>query len=171
MTRELGSGVDIFLNPGDWFFGDRQNRIHTTLGSCIAVTLWHPNLRLGGMCHFMLPARQEVGGELNARYGDDAMDLLIGEIRRLGTRPEDYESKLFGGASLFDLGPQGNSVARRNIEAAEALMVRFGFAVAARSLGGSGYRQLLFNIAKGDVWVRQGSGQDDSAGLNKGEMA
>jgi|25_taG_2_1085351.scaffolds.fasta_scaffold01773_3 chemotaxis protein CheD len=159
MTTELGSGIDIFLHPGEWYFGDRHTRIRTTLGSCIAVTVWHPGRKLGGMCHYMLPGRAEEGGELNARYGDDALDLLISEIRQHDTRAGEYEAKLFGGASMFDVGPQGSSVARRNVAAAEALVVRHGLRVGARSLGGTGYRQLSFNIADGDVWVRQGDGR------------
>lgn len=155
MTKQLGSGIDIFLHPGDWYFGDRDTRIHTTLGSCIAVTVWHSELKLGGMCHYMLPGRS-LDGQPNARYGEDALQLLIAEIRQHGTRTDDYEAKLFGGASMFDAGPIGSSVAHRNIEAAEALAVRHGLRVIARSLGGTGYRRLFFNIADGDVWLRQG---------------
>jgi hypothetical protein len=36
---------------------------------------------------------------------------------------------------MFDVGPQGRSVARRNVEFTEALMVRHGLSVAARNLG------------------------------------
>lgn len=162
MTTELGSGIDIFLHPGEWYFGDRHTRIHTTLGSCVAVTLWHPALRLGGMCHYMLPGRGPADHDsttLSARYGEDALRLLMAEVRQHGTRAGDYEAKLFGGASMFDVGPQGSSVAQRNVDAAEALMLRHGLRVAARSLGGTGYRRLFFNLADGDVWVRRGDGR------------
>jgi len=168
MTIELGSGIDIFLHPGEWYFGDRHTRIHTTLGSCIAVTLWHPALKLGGMCHYMLPGRGSESLEpasLSARYGEDALRLLMTEIRSHGTCASDYETKLFGGASMFDVGPQGSSVAHRNIDAAETLVLRYGLCVTARSLGGTGYRQLFFNIADGDVWVRQGDARPDASGL------
>jgi chemotaxis protein CheD len=161
MTTALESGIDIFLHPGEWYFGDRHTRIYTTLGSCIAIALWHPQLKLGAMCHYMLPgdAHPHPDEALNARYGEDAMRLMVAEIRRLKTRPGDYEAKLFGGASMFDVGPGGSSVARRNIQAAESLMQRYDLRTVARSLGGCGYRQLVFNIATGDVWVRQGDGK------------
>jgi len=160
MTTALGSGIDIFLHPGDWYFGDRDTRIHTTLGSCIAVSLWHPKLKVGGMCHYLLPGNEEPEDALNARYGSDALQLMMAEVLRLNSRPEDYEAKLFGGASMFDVGPGGSSVARRNVMAAEALMQRYNFDVVARSLGGSGYRQLVFYTDSGDVWVRQGDGRN-----------
>lgn len=159
MTTALGSGIDIFLHPGEWYFGDRDTRIHTTLGSCVAVSLWHPQLQMGGMCHYMLPGAAQPGDALNARYGEDALQLMVAEIRRLRSSPGDYEAKLFGGASMFEVGPGGSSVARQNISAAERLVERFNLNVVARSLGGCGYRQLVFNIANGDVWVRQGDGR------------
>ena len=45
------SVIEIFLQPGELWFGDEQTRIRTILGSCVAVTLWHPGRRIGGMCH------------------------------------------------------------------------------------------------------------------------
>ena len=43
----------------------------------MALTLWHPQRRLGGMCHYLLPERggaTTVG--LDGRYGTEAIDLL-----------------------------------------------------------------------------------------------
>lgn len=162
MTVSLQSGIEIFLHPGEWYFGDEHTRIRTTLGSCVAVTLWHPRFRVGGMCHFMLPGSDDGQDPLNARYGSDAMVLLVGEAKRHGATAVEYQAKLFGGASMFELGPGGGSVAARNIEAAEKLVQRHGLTVVARSLGGTRYRQLVFNLADGDVWVRQGSDRDQA---------
>lgn len=162
MTAALESGIDIFLHPGEWYFGDRATRLRTTLGSCVAVTLWHPQLQVGGMCHYMLPGTSEPGGSLNARYGEDALRLMIEEVRRLRSAPGAYEAKLFGGANMFDVGPGGSSVARRNIRAAETLAHRYNLNVVGRSLGGSVYRQLVFDIENGDVWVRQGDSRGAS---------
>lgn len=167
MTTALGSGIDIFLHPGEWYFGDRDTRIHTTLGSCIAVTLWHPDLKQGGMCHYMLPGSDQPGEALNARYGNDALELMMKEVRRLRRCAGGYEAKLFGGASMFDVGPGGSSVAQRNIRAAERLMQHHNLTVVARSLGGTGYRQLVFDIASGDVWVRQGESRDAAMSVSE----
>ena len=51
--------IDVFLQPGDFYFGEAGTRIRTLLGSCVAITLWHPILHIGGMCHIMLPERGE----------------------------------------------------------------------------------------------------------------
>ncbi len=161
MTTALGSGVDIFLHPGEWYFGGRETRIHTTLGSCVAVTLWHPDLKVGGMCHYMLPGLERSDITLNGRYGNDALKLLTAEARRLRSQPGEYEAKLFGGASMFEVGPGGSSVAQRNVEAAETLTQEYNLNVVARSLGGCSYRQLVFYISNGDVWMRQGEARHE----------
>ena len=62
--------IEIFLQPGDFYFGDRDTRIRTLLGSCVSITMWHPRLHVGGMCHFMLPERglaavRHCGGQRN----------------------------------------------------------------------------------------------------------
>ena len=89
---------DIFLHPGDYFVGDAAHRLATLLGSCVSVTLWHPVKRIGAMSHFVLAERASRGaGPLDARYGREAMELIVIELKRRGIRPEECQAKLFGG--------------------------------------------------------------------------
>lgn len=71
--------IDIFLQPGEFYFGDRETRLRTILGSCVAITLWHPRLRIGGMCHYLLPMRRghHDEAELDGRYADDSLTLRL----------------------------------------------------------------------------------------------
>lgn len=154
------AAIDIFLQPGEIFFGDRETRIRTILGSCVAITLWHPKRRIGGMCHYMLPARRRGKrvDHLDGRYADEAMLLLLKEILRQGTNPYEYEVKLFGGGNMFAPRVQKQaavSVADRNIEAGRALLKQHGFNVLVEHLGGRGHRQIIYEVGSGDVWVRQ----------------
>ena len=75
----LMSKRKIFLKPGELCFGIPGTNISTVLGSCVAITLWHPVLSIGAMCHFVLPKRPQ--GEprdhsFDGRYGDEAIQLL-----------------------------------------------------------------------------------------------
>lgn len=156
--RSCSDEPKVFLQPGDWHFGESDTCVRTTLGSCVSFTLWHSRLRIGGICHYMLAHR--AGGEalaLDGRYADEALELLHQAAREHGTHLRDYDVKLFGGADMFHLPNRVlSSVASCNIEAARALVSRYGLTVAAESLGGSSYRQILFSIGSGDVWVRKG---------------
>src|SRR5690625_660356 len=153
--------LDVFLQPGEWYFGDSKTCIRTTLGSCVAVVLWHPQQRLGGMCHYMLPSRGTRREEpLSGRYGDEALQLLFDAVRLAGTQLGDYEFKLFGGAKMFAGGascPLG--VSARNVDFALTALYRHGLAIKAQSLGCVGYRQLIFDLGSGAGWMRRGSRQ------------
>jgi chemotaxis protein CheD len=153
---QMGSAIDLFIHPGEHEFADENFRLRTTLGSCVSIIFWHPERRLGGMCHYMLPSRKRAGQEApNAKYADEALSLMLQEARKLGTRPEQYQVKVFGGGNMFP-GYQANklSVAARNVRAARKLLADHGLVSRSECLGGAGYRNVIFDIASGDVWVR-----------------
>lgn len=152
--------LDIFLRPGEYYFGDRDTRIRTLLGSCISITFWHPKLLLGGMCHFMLPKRgreRKLGIEtLDGRYADEVMPLLVAEMDVVGAPHQDYEVKLFGGGNMF---PQANidinmQVGHINVLEARRLIKHYGFKSTAENMGEAGHRSIIFQIWNGEVWVR-----------------
>jgi chemotaxis protein CheD len=163
--------TDIFLLPGQVRFASRDTRIRTLLGSCVAVTLWHPRVLIGGMCHFMLPtrgatspvARTETPGaiaaarpeELDGRYADEALGILLYQVQAAGTQAGEYEAKIFGGGNQFTGHVSaGIDVATRNVEAGLRLLDLHGFAPSAMHLGGSGHRQVILDLWSGDVWLR-----------------
>lgn len=170
--------IDIFLKQGEVYFGDRDTHIRTLLGSCVAVTMWHPELLVGGMCHYMLPTRQPSGPRLHCRirhspigfssrraagtraldgkYADEALELMFAEIQRGGTRPGDYQIKLFGGGNMFPdtTRLRAQHVGQKNIEVVAGLLAHHGLKVSAEHLGGIGHRNLIFDIGSGDVWMR-----------------
>lgn len=75
----------VFLHPGEFYFGGGPTRIATLLGSCVSITVWHPRLLVGSMCHYMLPNRQRPPqAALCGRYGDEAMEWLLARIRETG---------------------------------------------------------------------------------------
>ncbi|WP_199873165.1 chemotaxis protein CheD [Ideonella sp. A 288] len=164
--------IDIFLPPGGWFVGDDSYRIRTLLGSCVSITLWHSAARLGAMSHFLLPTRGGTApvAELDGRYGDEALQLVLDELRAAGVPPVQCQAKIFGGGNMFPgLAPTGNPmVGQRNGEAARALLQAGGITVVSESLFGIGHRQILFEVATGDVWSYQVAhdtrqGQEDVA--------
>ncbi len=149
--------LDIFLQPGEFYFGDRDTRIRTLLGSCVAITLWHPRLHIGGMCHFMLPARAVKPSDvLDGRYADEAMLLFQKEVRAAKTKPGEYQAKMFGGGNMFRM-PQRTDcvdVACRNVMAARHLLRHHGHDVVSEHVGMHGHRNVIFELWSGDVWMR-----------------
>jgi chemotaxis protein CheD len=150
---------DVFLEPGDFHFAAAGTRIRTLLGSCVSITVWHPRLRIGGMCHYMIPCRRRTspGDRLCGRYADEALQLFLQEIARTGTQPPEYEAKMFGGGNQFPDAPTNNTaldIPRRNVEYGRELLRRHGFELTAAHIGGTGARHLLFDLDTGEVWMK-----------------
>ena len=148
--------IDIFLQPGDHYFGDSDTRIRTLLGSCVSITMWHPQLLVGGMCHYMLPTRTRRGSTLNGKYADEALQLMINEAKLIGTVPREYQIKLFGGGNMFPNAEKQlvTHVGLKNAEAGRALLKQHNLTINAENLGGEGHRNLFFEVWSGDVWMQ-----------------
>jgi chemotaxis protein CheD len=152
-----GFYMDIFLQPGEFYFGDRETRIRTILGSCVAITVWHPKLLIGGMCHYMLPKhhRHRHLVELDGRYAEDAMSMFLIEIKKAGTLPRDYEVKIFGGGNQFPgKDVRVFSVSDKNVEVGRKLLRDNNLSIKSEHMGGNGHRNIMFDLWSGDVWVK-----------------
>lgn len=150
-----------FLNPGGWYFGGGEGFVETLLGPCIAIVVWFPSARMGGICHFQLPGSRRVAEharQLDGRYGYDAWVWLKQQARVQALRMEEAEVKLFGGArSLTGAASQRSTdIGRQNIVFVGQLLAEAGVKVVGRDLGGEGCRYLRFDLATGAVWVRRG---------------
>lgn len=156
MKKPIGA-TEVVLAPGQVSFATRPTRLRTLLGSCVAITFWHPQRLIGGMCHFMLPGRPRKQQPLDGRYADEALELLLRHAQANGTQAQDYQVKLFGGGEMFPelhrrLPTQ--DVARQNIRAALALTERHHLHLTAQDMGSTGHRTILFDLWNGNVWVR-----------------
>jgi len=145
--------IEVFLQPGELYFGDRYTRLRTLLGSCVSIVLWHREALLGGMCHYMLPTCRHPEREPDGRYADAALHQLLQEIRDSGTQAKDYRISLFGGGNMLGASERRH-IGQQNIEAGLALLAAHGLTCHARHVGGEGYRNLIFDVWSGNIALR-----------------
>lgn len=166
--------TDIILQPGDFYFGNKKTRICTLLGSCVAVTLWHPKKLIGGMCHYMLPSPKFRKNTLqfDAKYAEDAVNMFLREIKKNHSHPSEYQTKIFGGSNMFSKiidnshcsdrkshcfkSSTCKNIGCKNALTALYLLKRYGFNIHNSDLGGIQHRKIIFEIWSGDVWLRKG---------------
>ncbi len=142
-----------YVLPGRLFVTAEPYVVTTILGSCVAVCLWDPTLRAGGVNHFLLPHR--AGPRLSSpRFGDPAMERLIAKTLALGSRPRDLQAKVFGGAHVLDQGDDRH-LGARNVEVAHRVLAREGIPVVAEDVGGKGGRKVIFHTVDGRVLLRK----------------
>lgn len=152
------AGQELNLLAGQLYFGKLAAKVRTLLGSCVAVTVWHPVLHLGGMCHFLLPTRtRQPDQPRDGRYGDEALELMVEAMQRNGTAPGHYEAHLYGGADTIpDRAGVKFNVGERNIEQGWSLIEQYGFALVGVDVGDHVPRTVCLNLADGVVEMRRG---------------
>ncbi len=160
------AGPLLTLMPGQLHFG-MNITLKTLLGSCVALTLWHPQKHIGGMCHYLLPSRTRRPGEpLDGRFGDEAVETLLNSLQRASTRPSDYVVHLYGGADTMPdrLNVKFN-VGERNIEQAWTLIDKHGFQLDGVDVGDNVPRSVSLELTSGLVTIKRGGARN--AGMKR----
>ncbi|HEY7929691.1 MAG TPA: hypothetical protein VID71_06750 [Steroidobacteraceae bacterium] len=147
------------LRPGDYYIGAAGEMLGTLLGSCIAACIRDARLAIGGMNHFMLPIQQgeSASGAAGSpwpatRFGDVAMERLIGELLRRGAHRAHLEVKLVGGAKVLDAL---SDVGARNIQFARDYVRGCGLSLLGEDLGDRYPRKVLYDPRSGAVRVKR----------------
>ena len=126
--------------------------ISTVLGSCVAVCLWSPRLIVGGMNHYMLP---RGGGEPEAspRYGDTALVLLLARLHALGSRTDELEARIYGGASVLPALQAVSHLGADNVVLARQWLRLERIPVVDEDVLGASARRVLFDVGTGRTHV------------------
>lgn len=145
----------VKVMPGEYFVGDDDVLVMTTLGSCIATCLWDPRARVGGMNHFMLPeAAGAAEHDQAGRYGSFAMELLINEILDRGAARSGLEAKVFGGGRIV-AGMHGLDVGERNTRFVLDYLQTERIPVVSSDVRGNRPRKVCFLPASGQAMVKR----------------
>lgn len=144
---------EIYLYPGNLFAHKDSHRVTTVLGSCIAVCLWDPVLKIGGINHYLLPFWNGEGLP-SPRYGNIAIKELVRKMQKLGSHPQHLVAKLFGGASLNNANGFLN-IGGRNIMLAEDMLAGEGIGIIGKDVGGDRGRKLLYYTDSGLARVKK----------------
>ena len=153
-------GEHVVLMPGQMHLGQQVASVRTLLGSCVAITLWHPKRRIGGMCHFLLPQRQRRAGDpLEGRYGDEAVEAMVKSLQLLRADPHEFVAHLYGGAdTMSGCSAVKFNIGERNIEQGWSLIDRYGFQLDGVDVGEDIPRVVSLSLGSGEVTMRRGSG-------------
>jgi chemotaxis protein CheD len=154
----------VILHAGDYFFGGSGAQVHTLLGSCVSITLWHPKHKIGGMCHFALPENYNPHSHrFNPRFGDDCYRLFKRSVAKHNTMLHEYEAKIFGGGNMYAKHNLFSSleerierlpVGEKNVASAVSFLAEEDIELKVAHVGEFGYRKIIFDIESGDVWVK-----------------
>lgn len=130
--------------------------IETLLGSCVAVCLHDPVNRVGGMNHIFLPGRADLKSfDSVARYGINAMELLINRVMTLGGSRRSLVAKAFGGAHILPAISKENGMGSKNVEFVLQFLEMEAISVVSQDLGGHDTRKIFFHTDTGEVLLKR----------------
>ena len=149
----------ITILPGEFYSTDKPVLISTVLGSCISIALYDPDLKLGGLNHFMLPTTnrtQEISIEEQGRYGDFAMELLLNDMFKKGAKKENLKAKVFGGGNVLDDGCfHKNRTGLNNISFALEYLQTENIPIIANDTGGIFPRKIFYDPQTSKIYLKR----------------
>lgn len=137
----------IMLTSGEYFATQNGEVLYTVVGSCIATCIYDEETKVAGMNHFLLPGMVHPDEMLSSevgRYGMFAMELLIGELIKLGAQRDQLQAKLFGGGKVLTFRRDDGDVTGSNIRFARKFLELEGIPTVKEDVGGKRGRKILF---------------------------
>jgi chemotaxis protein CheD len=139
-----------FLYPSTLFVSGKPTWITTILGSCVAVCLYDPVFKIGGMNHYMLPYWNGEG-LASPKYGNLAISKLFDEMLARGCKKHHLVAKVFGGGKMSQININTFNIHQRNIEVATNMLNDSEIPIISSCLGGNRGRKIQFNTETGKV--------------------
>lgn len=139
-----------FLYPSTLFASTTPYLVNTILGSCVAVCMYDPVLKTGGINHYMLPLWNGEG-LASPKYGNIAIEKLLEKMLSNGSKKSNIIAKVFGGGEVIDTNISQFHIGERNILIAQQVLKELNIRISGQSLGGKNGRKIQFNTSTGAV--------------------
>lgn len=142
-TGEASSGgVEAILNSG-------------AIGSCVVITAFDPQFKVGAMAHVMLPGKSpEKINSISTRYAADAVEELLNQLFKRKAKKENIEICIVGGANV--LKRENDTIGKDNLDSVEKLLREKQIEIKAKAIGGFERRTVLFDIMNGCIYYTVG---------------
>jgi chemotaxis protein CheD len=122
------------------------------LGSCIALAVWDPRARIGGLAHFMLPAGP-AGGDSPVKFIDPGLETYLAALENKGALLSRCVIKAAGAAAMLTVGG-GLAIGKRNAESIQAGLAARNLTIAATALGGNAGRTVQLEVGDGRFLIK-----------------
>jgi chemotaxis protein CheD len=139
-----------YLFPSTIFVSKEPFEVTTVLGTCIAVCLYDPLMKVGGINHFMLPFWNGEGLP-SPKYGNIAIQKLLEKLIKEGALRNNINAKIFGG---WIKGDTQYMIGERNTLIAREILASMEIKIVSENVGGAEGRFLKFHTDTGNVFMK-----------------
>ena len=127
------------------------------LGSCIGISLYDPQTKIGGLLHIMLPdSSTSRSNENRAKFADTGIVDMLQELQKMGAVKSRLVAKLAGGAQMFAFANASDimRVGVRNIEASKAILKSLSIPIIGEDTGKNYGRTVQIDLSTGIYTVK-----------------
>ena len=133
------------------------------LGSCIAICVFDPVSRVGGVAHMLLPSSRNPSEAMSApaKYISVGVPNLINRMVKNGAARNNLIVKITGGARMLNIPGDHNvlDIGQKNIAEVKAAMQRENIPIVGADVGGTVGRSMQLFIETGRIMIRNLSGR------------
>jgi chemotaxis protein CheD len=145
MNRTVGiSEMHVSQDPGDVL-------ATYALGSCVGLTLYDSQARVGGMIHCMLPLSRidpAKAGRNPLMFVDTGVPALLQALFDLGAQRKTLVAKVAGGSKIMDANGVFN-IGERNHTVLRKVLWKNDILVAGEDVGGNAPRTMYLHMESG----------------------
>ncbi|MGM0608350.1 MAG: chemotaxis protein CheD [Candidatus Muiribacteriota bacterium] len=130
-----------------------------SLGSCLGLTVYDTNLKIGGLIHCLLPAVKidTAKAEKNpSMFVESGVSLLFTKLFNKGARKKNMLVKAAGCGAPLVKSSQFN-IGDRNFTILRKILWKNNILLTGKDIGGAKARTLMLNIATGETFVKSGN--------------
>ena len=127
------------------------------LGSCIGISLYDPQTKIGGLLHIMLPDSTQARASDNpAKFADTGLPLMLDDVVKAGASRSRLVAKIAGGAQMFAFSNTTDvmRVGARNAEAVKKMLKSFNIKIIGEDTGGTYGRTVSIDLVTGVYKVK-----------------
>ncbi len=139
----------------------RTTLVTYSLGSCIGVAIYDPEVKVGGLLHYMLPesAMSPDKAKANpAMFADTGIPAMFRAAYALGAAKKRIKVKVAGGSQLLDDNGTFN-IGKRNYVMLRKIFWKNGILIEGEDVGGSISRTMRLRCGEGQVTLKTRTGE------------
>ena len=163
------SNLVVGVSDCQWSTRSDQDLVTHALGSCIALVIFDPESKVGGMLHYMLPEsdlNRSRAQQTPFMFADSGIPHLFRRAYELGADKRRLIVRAAGGAQVMADQEMFN-IGKRNHLALRKILWKAGVMVYAEAIGGNVCRTVRLEMKSGRLLVREAAGPEQELELPK----
>jgi chemotaxis protein CheD len=132
--------------------------LQTFVGSCVAICLYDPTVKVAIMAHVMLPKNNtnDANPKPEAKFADVAIKIMLDKLQANGAKINQLKAKMAGGANIFQNEGKANTfdIGTKNTDAIKSILKEKKIPIVAQDIGSKSGKWVIFDIDSEEMKIK-----------------